>query len=119
MPSMLAAMSQVRAAVVHAPGRFAVESFPQPDPGPGAALLRVHYSGLCGNDKHTWRGESLQYAGTDHEREAAYPLICGHENVGIIEALGPGEPPVDADGTPPRGGDRGVPAAHLTTRRSA
>ena len=32
MPSMLAAMGHVRAAVVHAPGRFAVESFPQPDP---------------------------------------------------------------------------------------
>ena len=53
----------------------------------------MEHSGICGTDKHTWRGESLQYAGTDHEREAAYPLICGHENVGVIEAIGPGDRP--------------------------
>jgi len=27
-------------------------------------------------------GESKQYAGTPHERDLRYPLICGHENVG-------------------------------------
>jgi threonine dehydrogenase-like Zn-dependent dehydrogenase len=117
MPSMLAVMSQIRAAVVHAPGRFSVESFPAPDPGPGAVLLRMHYSGICGTDKHTWRGESLQYAGTDHERDAAYPLICGHENVGVVEAIGPGEPPVDSDGAPLCIGDRVVPAPNLTCGR--
>ncbi len=110
-------MSGIRAAVVHAPGRFAVEGFPEPDPGPGAVLLRMHFSGICGTDKHTWRGESLQYAGTDHEREAAYPLICGHENVGVIEAIGPGDPPIDADGRPFAIGDRVVPAPNLTCGR--
>ncbi|HEY6779390.1 MAG TPA: zinc-binding dehydrogenase [Thermoleophilaceae bacterium] len=110
-------MSRVRAAVVHAPGRFAVDEFPEPEPGPGAVLLRMHYSGICGTDKHTWRGESLQYAGTDHEREAAYPLICGHENVGVIEAIGPGDPPVDAAGQELGLGDRVVPAPNLTCGR--
>jgi L-iditol 2-dehydrogenase len=110
-------VSTIRAAVIHAPGRFAVESFPEPDPGAGAVLLRVHFSGICGTDKHTWRGESLQYAGTDHERQAAYPLICGHENVGVIEAIGPGEPPIDADGRELAIGDRVVPAPNLTCGR--
>jgi threonine dehydrogenase-like Zn-dependent dehydrogenase len=110
-------VSRIRAAVVHAPGRFAVESFPEPDPGPGAVLLRMQFSGICGTDKHTWRGESLQYAGTDHERDAAYPLICGHENVGLIEAIGPGQPPVDAGGRPFAIGDRVVPAPNLTCGR--
>jgi threonine dehydrogenase-like Zn-dependent dehydrogenase len=110
-------VSRVRAAVVHAPGRFAVDEFPEPEPGPGAVLLRMHFSGICGTDKHTWRGESLQYAGTDHEREAAYPLICGHENVGVIEAIGPGDPPVDADGRALGLGDRVVPAPNLTCGR--
>jgi L-iditol 2-dehydrogenase len=110
-------VSRVRAAVVHAPGRFAVDSFPEPEPGPGAVLLRMQFSGICGTDKHTWRGESLQYAGTDHERDAAYPLICGHENVGLIEAIGPGEPPADADGRPFAIGDRVVPAPNLTCGR--
>lgn len=107
----------VRAAVIEAPGRFAVEHFPDPDPGPGAVVLRMEHSGICGTDKHTWRGESLQYAGTDHEREAAYPLICGHENVGVIEAIGPGDPPVDELGEPLRAGDRVVPAPNLTCGR--
>ncbi len=110
-------MSRIRAAVVHAPGRFAVDTFPEPEPGPGAVLLRMQFSGICGTDKHTWRGESLQYAGTDHERDAAYPLICGHENVGLIEAIGPGQPPVDAGGRPFAVGDRVVPAPNLTCGR--
>jgi L-iditol 2-dehydrogenase len=90
-----------------------------PDPEPGAVLLRMHFSGICGTDKHTWRGESLQYAGTEHEREAAYPLICGHENVGAIEAFGPGDPPVDELGRRLAIGDRVVPAANLTCGRCA
>ena len=49
--------------MIEAPRRFAVGRFPTPDPEPGAVLLRMHYSGICGTDKHTWRGESLQYAG--------------------------------------------------------
>jgi L-iditol 2-dehydrogenase len=107
----------VRAAVIEAPGRFSVERFPDPDPGPGAVVLAMEHSGICGTDKHTWRGESLQYAGTDHEREAAYPLICGHENVGVIAAVGPGDPPVDELGAPLSVGDRVVPAPNLTCGR--
>jgi threonine dehydrogenase-like Zn-dependent dehydrogenase len=107
----------VRAAVIEAPGRFAVETFPEPDPGPGAVVLRMEHSGICGTDKHTWRGESLQYAGTDHERDAAYPLICGHENVGVIAAIGPGSPPLDELGRELEVGDRVVPAPNLSCGR--
>jgi threonine dehydrogenase-like Zn-dependent dehydrogenase len=110
-------MSDVRAAVMHEPGRLSVERFPQPDPEPGAAVLRMLYSGICGTDKHTWRGESLQYAGTDHERGVPYPVICGHENVGVIEALGDGPPPSDELGRPLAVGDRVVPAPNLTCGR--
>ncbi len=109
----------VRAAVIRAPGQLSVESFPHPDPEPGAVLLRMLYSGICGTDKHTWRGESKQYAGTAHEREAAYPLICGHENVGVIEAIGAGPPPLDEQGRPLAVGDRVVPTANLTCGRCA
>ena len=72
-------MTAVHAAVTERPGRIAVRQFPLPEPEPGAALMKVRYSGICGTDKHTFRGENKQYAGTPHERELTYPLICGHE----------------------------------------
>jgi threonine dehydrogenase-like Zn-dependent dehydrogenase len=103
----------VRAAVMKAPGRLEVERFPLPDPKPGAVLMRVSYSGICGTDKHTYRGESKQYAGTDHERDLIYPLICGHENVGVIEAIGGGDSIPDSDGRALHVGDRIVPAANV------
>jgi L-iditol 2-dehydrogenase len=105
--------STVRAAVMKAPGRLEVERFPKPDPQPGAVLMRVTYSGICGTDKHTYRGESKQYAGTDHERDIVYPLICGHENVGVIEAIGGADSIPDSEGRPLRAGDRIVPAANV------
>jgi threonine dehydrogenase-like Zn-dependent dehydrogenase len=110
---------RVRAAVIRAPGEFAVEHFPRPEPEPGAVLLRMLYSGICGTDKHTWRGESKQYAGTDHERDGAYPLICGHENVGVIEGIGDGPLPVDELGRTLAVGDRVVPTANVTCGRCA
>jgi len=102
----------VRAAVMTGPGAIELRRFPVPEPEPGAVLMRVRLSGICGTDKHTFRGETLQYAGTPHERRLEYPLICGHENVGVVEATG-GEV-LAADGTPLRPGDRIVPAANVT-----
>jgi threonine dehydrogenase-like Zn-dependent dehydrogenase len=101
----------VRAVVMTAPGALEVRRFDVPEPEPGAVLMRVRLSGICGTDKHTFRGETVQYAGTPHERRIAYPLICGHENVGVVEATG-GEV-LAADGTPLRPGDRIVPGANV------
>jgi L-iditol 2-dehydrogenase len=99
-------MTKVRAAVTEKPGRIALHEFAMPDPGPGAVVMKVRFSGICGTDKHTFRGESKQYAGTPHERDLTYPLICGHENVGTVVALG-GEV-LDSDGRPLKVGDRVV-----------
>jgi len=96
-----------------APGRLEIQRFPLPEPAPGAVLMKVTYSGICGTDKHTYRGESKQYAGTDHERDIIYPLICGHENVGVIEAIGGADSIPDSEGRPLRRGDRIVPAANV------
>jgi threonine dehydrogenase-like Zn-dependent dehydrogenase len=105
-------MSDVRAAVMTGPGEIEVQRFPRPEPEPGAVLMRVSLSGICGTDKHTFRGETIQYAGTPHERRIRYPLICGHENVGVVEETG-GEVRA-ADGSLLRPGDRIVPAANVT-----
>ena len=108
-------MNTVRAAVMEKPGRLAVREFPMPDVQPGAVLMKVSYSGICGTDKHTFRGESKQYAGTAHERDLTYPLICGHENVGRVAALG--GTVVDSEGRPLRVGDRIVPGANVACGR--
>ena len=104
-----------RAAVMEAPGRIGVREFPVSDPGPGAVLMKMSLSGICGTDKHTYRGESRQYVGTPHEREIVYPLICGHENVGTIVAVGEGVR--DSAGEPLRPGDRIVPGANVPCGR--
>jgi threonine dehydrogenase-like Zn-dependent dehydrogenase len=102
----------VKAAVMKRPGVIELEQFPLPEPERGAVVLEMSMSGICGTDKHTFRGETLQYAGTPHERQIEYPLICGHENVGRIAATG-GEV-LDSEGRPLRVGDRVVPAANVS-----
>jgi L-iditol 2-dehydrogenase len=99
------------AAVMEGPGRIELREFPVPDPEPGAVVIAMHLSGICGTDKHTFRGESKQYAGTPHELDIEYPLICGHENVGTVVATG--GPVVDRSGAILREGDRVVPAANV------
>src|SRR5689334_17591061 len=102
----------VRAVVMQGPRWVAVQEFALPDPEPGAVLLKMQLSGICGTDKHTYRGETKQYAGTPHERDVPFPIIPGHENVGVVAATG-GEVR-DFDGEALRPGDRVVPAANIT-----
>lgn len=108
-------MNTSRAAVMEEPGRIVVREFQVPEPKPGAVVLAMHLSGICGTDKHTFRGESKQYAGTPHELDIEYPLICGHENVGTVVATGGRV--LDARGAILKEGDRVVPAANVPCGR--
>jgi threonine dehydrogenase-like Zn-dependent dehydrogenase len=78
----------VQAAVVTAPGSIGLERFPDPSLAPGEALMRMEMSGICGTDKHIFQGEGVLYAGTFMETRNAFPVIPGHENVGVIEEIG-------------------------------
>lgn len=80
---------KIRAAVLVAPGKYEVKTFSRPKLENGALLMRVELSGICGTDKHTYQGETKQYAGTESETDTPFPIIQGHENVGIIEELSP------------------------------
>jgi L-iditol 2-dehydrogenase len=100
------------AAVMESPGNLAIRKFEVPEPELGAAILKVHLSGICGTDKHTYRGESRQYVGTPHEKDLEYPLICGHENVGTIVATG-GDV-YDSEGVLLKVGDRVVHGANVS-----
>ncbi|MDP2675408.1 MAG: alcohol dehydrogenase catalytic domain-containing protein [Dehalococcoidia bacterium] len=70
----------MKACVFHGPGDVRVESLPDPEPGPGELLLRMEATGLCHSDVRVYKGEKTARAG----------VIPGHENVGVIAALGEG-----------------------------
>lgn len=103
-------MESVKVAALIAPEQLEVREYPYPaELEPGAVLLRMRASGICGTDKHTWRGEMGQYPGSEVQRTTPFPIIQGHENVGTVEAVGPGGA-LAFDGTPLEPGDRLVPA---------
>ena len=102
--------TDVLAATLVAPGQFELRRFPYPQQlEPGAVLIEMLASGICGTDKHTFRGETQQYAGTDHASSTPFPIIQGHENVGIVTEIGAGGA-TSFDGAPLHIGDRVVPA---------
>jgi threonine dehydrogenase-like Zn-dependent dehydrogenase len=107
----------VLAATLVAPFDLRIERYPYPaELEPGAVLLRMLASGICGTDKHTYRGETEQYAGTDHARSTPFPIIQGHENVGVVVEFGAGGATA-FDGTPLAVGDRVVPAPNRACGR--
>ena len=117
-------MAGVLAATLVQPGQIELREYPYPAKiEPGAVLLRMLASGICGTDKHTFRGETEQYAGTDHARTTPFPIIQGHENVGRRRGgRGRGAPAWDgtelasATGScPPRTGPAGAAASAPAT----
>jgi len=53
---------------------------PEPEPGPGDVLVRVHACGVCRTDLHIFDGELT---------EPKLPLVLGHQIVGTVESAGP------------------------------
>jgi L-iditol 2-dehydrogenase len=102
--------ADVLAATLVAPGELELRRYPYPEQlEPGAVLVRMLASGICGTDKHTFKGETQQYAGTDHASSTPFPIVQGHENLGVVAAIGDGGATA-FDGSPLTVGDRVVPA---------
>jgi L-iditol 2-dehydrogenase len=70
---------------------------PLPTLEPGAMLVRIDVSTLCGTDVHRWRGE------LDASDE---PYVTGHEPCGFVEEIA--GPRLDLLGEPLQAGDRVV-----------
>ncbi|MEW6032133.1 MAG: galactitol-1-phosphate 5-dehydrogenase [Bacillota bacterium] len=69
----------MKAAVFHGQGDLRVEERPVPEPGPGEALLRIKYCGICGSDLEAYR-YGLYEPG----------IVIGHEIAAEVAAVGPG-----------------------------
>ncbi|MEY4314502.1 MAG: hypothetical protein RIS93_1082, partial [Actinomycetota bacterium] len=70
----------MKAVVYEAAKNFAIKEIPTPEPKAGEVLIKIELAGVCGTDLHIHQGDFL----------AEFPLIPGHEMVGIISSLGAG-----------------------------
>ena len=70
----------MKAAIYPGGGRpIRIESLPDPEPGPGELLIKVHRCGICGTDLSMTRGEQWDFpAGSQ----------IGHEYAGEVVAIG-------------------------------
>lgn len=66
---------KIHGAVMTKAGEIQIQDFPWPKLEEGSMLVKMEMSGICGTDKHAYRGELKNYA---------FPLIPGHENVGVV-----------------------------------
>src|SRR5215218_3781769 len=74
----------MKAAVVKSFDRpLEIEERPIPEPDANRVLVRIEASGLCHTDIHAARGE--------WPVKPSPPFVPGHEGVGIIEQVGPGD----------------------------
>jgi propanol-preferring alcohol dehydrogenase len=87
----------MRAAVLTTFGQpLELREMPVPQPGSGQALVKLEACGVCRSDRHLQCGDwSMQL-----------PRVLGHEGIGRIVALGPGDHPVGI------GARVGMPALH-------
>jgi putative phosphonate catabolism associated alcohol dehydrogenase len=73
-----------------------ITDLPLPTLRSGEVLVRITCCTLCGSDLHTFQGR----------RSTPTPTILGHEILGEVAVLGPGEPVLDLSGRPLKVGDR-------------
>jgi len=79
-------LKEVKAAVLTAPKKIETRVFPTPEISKDSGLVRMLGSGICGTDKHVFvQGEIRLGLPGDIVR---LPIIMGHENLGVIEAIG-------------------------------
>jgi L-iditol 2-dehydrogenase len=99
--------SQVKAAVMTAPGKVEVQMLPYPQLERGALILKTEMSGICGTDKHAYLGQTLLYGGTEAEQHIVFPSVHGHENIGEIVEIDPRDRfEIEYHGTELKVGDR-------------
>jgi D-arabinitol dehydrogenase (NADP+) len=72
--------TELKAVLYDAPRSYAVTDIPTPEAAPGEVRIKVDQVGVCGTDLHIHEGDF----------NAVFPLIPGHELVGVVDQLGEG-----------------------------
>jgi D-arabinitol dehydrogenase (NADP+) len=70
----------MKAVVYDAPRSYQIKEIPRPETGPGEVRIKVDQVGVCGTDVHIHHGDF----------NAVFPLIPGHELVGVVDERGDG-----------------------------
>ena len=94
--------NSVNAAVMTAPGKFEVRRYPYPEIDDVSMVIELEMCGLCGTDKHIFKGEAPEIRG-----KSIFPYVGGHEVIGTVVEIGENAArTMDHDRQPLRPGDR-------------
>ena len=92
----------VKAAAMIAPGKMELRTYPYPQIDEHSAVLKIDMTGVCGTDKHIFKGEATELRG-----KPIYPYVGGHEIIGTIVEIGSqAARELDYDGQVLKVGDR-------------
>jgi len=73
----------VRAVAMTAPGKTEMRTYPYPTMDHDSAILKVDMSGICGTDRHIFKGEATHLRG-----KSIFPYVGGHEVIGTTVEIG-------------------------------
>ncbi len=98
---------RVKAVVMIGPGKVECQELPYPDHlEPGAVIVKVEMSGICGTDKHAFDGDVTLYGGTEAEQDMVFPTVHGHENAGVVVEMNGAGSEIEYSGQRLEVGDR-------------
>ncbi len=69
----------MKSCVITEPFHYEIREVPIPEPKDDEVLIKMMAAGVCGSDMHIYKGENPC---------SSYPLVPGHENVGIVAKVG-------------------------------
>ena len=88
----------VKAAILEGVERLKIVDYPEPAVEPNGLILKTELCGVCGTDMHLYGGKMA----------IPFPVIPGHEFVGVIEEIGEEATSMEVKGQPLAEGDRVV-----------
>ncbi|MCH5464352.1 zinc-dependent alcohol dehydrogenase family protein [Levilactobacillus tujiorum] len=71
----------MKALVLTGTKKMEIQDLPTPEVKPNEVLVNTAYAGICGTDR-------ALYAGLPGSADAVPPIVLGHENSGIVAAIG-------------------------------